>query len=45
MIVPDGSLVKNLPADTGDISDANLIPEQEKFPGGVNGNPFQYSGL
>ena len=45
MIFPGGSLVKNLPAYTGDIWDAGLIPEWEKSPGGVNGNPLQYSCL
>ena len=36
------SLVKNLPADAGD---TGLIPGWERFPGGGNGNPLQYSYL
>ena len=38
----DGSVVKNLPANTGD---AGLISGSERFPGGGNGNPLQYSCL
>ena len=34
----DGSVVKNLPANTGD---AGLISGSERFPGGGNGNPLQ----
>ena len=36
------SLVKNLPADAGD---TGSIPGWERFPGGGNGNPLQYSYL
>ena len=36
-------VVKNLPANAGDIRDAGLIPGLERSPGGRNGNPFQYS--
>ena len=32
-------MVKNPPANAGD---ADLIPELGRFPGGGNGNPFQY---
>ena len=39
---PDGSVVKNLPANA---EDASLIPGSGKFPGEGNGNPFQYSCL
>jgi len=39
---PGGSLVKNLPANTGDMSS---IPRSERFPGAANGNPLQYSCL
>ena len=35
-----GSEVKNLPVSTGD---AGSIPESERCPGEVYGNPFQYS--
>ena len=36
------SLVKNLPADAGEV---DSIPELRKSPGGGNGNPLQYSWL
>ena len=36
------SLVKNLPADAGEV---DSIPELRKSPGGGNGNPLQYSYL
>ena len=39
---PGGSVVKNLPANTGD---AGLIPGLGRSPGGGNGNPHQYSCL
>ena len=35
-------MVKNLPANA---VDADLIPELERYPGGGNGNPLQYSCL
>ena len=35
-----GSVVKNPPANGGD---TGLIPGSGRFPGGGNGNPFQYS--
>ena len=38
-------VVKNLPANAGDVRDAGSIPESEGFPGGGNGNPLQYSCL
>ena len=34
---PDGSVIKNLPANVGD---AGLIPESGRSPGGGNGNPL-----
>ena len=37
-------LVKNLPANTGDIRGVGLIPGL-RFPGEGNGNPLQYSCL
>ena len=37
---PGGSVVKNLPADAGDVGS---IPRSQKSPGGENGNPRQYS--
>ena len=38
-------MVKNLPANAGDISDAGLIPGLGRSPGGGHGNPLQYSSL
>ena len=38
-------VVKNLPAKAGDIRDRDLIPGSGIYPGGENGNPFQYSCL
>ena len=38
-------VVKNPPADAGDIRDAGSIPGSERSPGGGHGNPFQYSCL
>ena len=38
-------VVKNLPAKAGDIRGAGSIPESGRFPGGVHGNPLQYSCL
>ena len=37
-----GSVVKNLPANAGDV---DLIPAWERSPGKRKGNPFQYSCL
>jgi len=38
-------MVKNLPANTGDIRDAGLIPGSGRSPGGGHGNTLQYSCL
>ena len=38
--VPDGSAVKNLPANAGEVGS---IPEWERFSGGGHGSPLQYS--
>ena len=38
-------VVKNLPANAGDIRDADLIPGSGRSPGGGHGNPLQYSCL
>ena len=38
-------VIKNLPANAGDIRDAGLIPESGRSPGGRHGNPLQYSCL
>ena len=37
---PGGSVVKNLPANAGDVGDVGLIPESGRSPEGGNGNPF-----
>ena len=38
-------LVKNLPANAGDIRDAGSMPGSGRSPGVGNGNPLQYSCL
>ena len=38
----DGSVVKNMPANVGDM---DLIPESGRSPGEENGNPLHYSCL
>ena len=38
-------VVKNLPANAGDIRDVDLIPGSGRSPGGGHGNPPQYSCL
>ena len=42
---PDGSEVKNPPANTEDIRNEGSIPGSGRFPGEGNGNPLQYSCL
>ena len=42
---PGGTVVKNLPANEGDIGNEGSIPESERSLGVENGNPFQYSCL
>ena len=39
---PGGSVVKNLPADSGDAEDVGSIPGSGRSPGGGNGNPLQH---
>ena len=38
-----GSVVKNLPANAGDVRDMGLIPGSGRSPGGGHDNPLQYS--
>ena len=38
-------VVKNLPANTGNIRDVGSIPGSGRAPGGGNGNPLQHSCL
>ena len=35
-------MVKNLPANAGDISEVGSVPGSARSPGGRNGNPLQY---
>ena len=42
---PGGLVVKNPPANAGDIRDTGLIPVSGRSPGGGNGNPLQYPCL
>ena len=41
----DGTMVKNLPANAGDISDAISISGSRRSPGVESGNPLHYSYL
>ena len=38
-------MVRDGPANAGDIRDVGSIPGSGRFPGGGNGNPLQYSCL
>ena len=38
-------MVKNWPANTGDMRDDSSIPGSRRSPGGEHGNPLQYSWL
>ena len=38
-------MVKNLPANAGDVRDVGSVPGSGRFPGGGHGNPLQYSCL
>ena len=38
-------VIKNLPANAGDLRDAGSIPGSGSFPGEANGKPLQYSCL
>ena len=38
-------MVKNLPANAGDVRDLGSIPQSGRSPGEGNGNPLQYSCL
>ena len=39
------SVVKNSPANSGDLREEGVIPGLERSPGGGHGNPLQYSFL
>ena len=38
-------MVKNPPANAGDIRDVSSMPGSQRSPGGGHSNPFQYSCL
>ena len=42
---PGGTVVKNPPANAGDMRDSGSIPGSGRSPGEGNGNPRQYSCL
>ena len=42
---PGGTVIKNLPANAGDVGDPDSIPGLGRSPGEGNGNPLQYSCL
>ena len=42
---PNPVMVKNLPANSGEVRDVGLSPGFGRFPGGGNGTPLQYSCL
>ena len=42
---PGGIVVKNPPANTGDVKDEGSIPSLRRSPAVGNGNPLQYSCL
>ena len=39
---PSDSVVENPPANAGETIDVGSIAESGRYPGGGNGNPFQY---
>ena len=43
--VSGGSVVKNPPANAGEIGDSQLTPGSRRCPGEGNGDPLQYSCL
>ena len=45
MASQEALVVKNQPANAGDIGDPGLIPGSGRSPGGGHGNPLQYSCL
>ena len=45
MGLPRNAVVKNQPANAGDVRDAGLVPGSGRSPGGGHGKPLQYSCL
>ena len=44
-VFPVALVVKSLSANAGDIRDTDLMPGSGRSPGGMHGNPLQYSCL
>ena len=44
-VLPDGSVIKNLPANAGDVGDPGWILGLGRSPVEGNGDPLQYSRL
>ena len=42
---PGGVVVKNPPANAGDVRETGSVSGSERSPGGGSGNPLQYSYL
>ena len=45
IVIINALVVKNPPADAGDLRDVGWIPGSGRSPGGENANPLQYSCL
>ena len=45
MLWPGGSVVKNLPSNSGDIGDVGSVPGSERSPGRGHSSPLQHSCL
>ena len=45
MAYPVATVIKNAPANSGDLRDMGSVPGLGRCPGGGHGNPLQYSCL
>ena len=45
MAYPVATVIKNAPANSGDLRDMGSVPGVGRCPGGGHGNPLQYSCL
>ena len=45
ILTSGGTVIKNKPANSGDVGDTGLIPGLGRSPREGNGNSLQYSGL
>ena len=45
MAYPVATVIKNAPANSGDLRDMGSVPGLGRSPGGGHGNPLQYSCL